>query len=104
MRIEHVGRDTAVHAKAVRRGTALVEPQCDDSENFTQRRVAFGGAVVAKALLELAQDRFLAMPANTDDERHAEFCTISIVEPVERGELVLRKLIEPGARLLTLRI
>ncbi len=40
------------------------------------------------------------MPAHADDERHAEFLAIGVVEAVEGGELVLAQPVEPGARLL----
>ena len=76
-----------MHAKAVRRRNALIEPKRGNTENLAQRRIAFCCAVVAKALLEMAQDRFLAVPAHANDERHAELFAIGIVEPVERGEI-----------------
>src|SRR6202030_3685276 len=63
---------------------------------------AFCCAVVAKAVLELAQDRFLAVPAHADDEGYAELFAIGTVEPVEGGEFVRRESVEPRARLLML--
>src|SRR6202023_4095100 len=98
--VEHMGRETAMNAETIRRRNTLIESERDDAENLGQRRVAFGRGVVAKAVLELAQDRSLAVPAHADDEGHAELFAIGIVEPVERGEFVRRESVEPRARLL----
>ena len=100
MGIEHMGRDPAVHLEPIRRGNAQIEPQRGDAADFGQRRFLLGGFVVAQPLFELAQDRIFAMPAHADDERHIEFFSIGVVEPVKSGELLFRKLVEPGACLL----
>ena len=100
MHIEHVGRQVAVHFETVGRRHPLIEPQRGDPKNLGERGFLFGRGVVAQPPLELAQDRFLAVAAHADNEGHAEFFTVGVVEAMESGELRFAQPVEPGAGLL----
>ena len=98
--VKHVGRKPAVHLELVGRADVLVEPQRGDAENLIQRSVVLRRRVVLEPPRELAQDRFLAVAADADDEGDAEFGVIGVVEAVEGGELFLAQPVEAGAGLL----
>ena len=91
MGVEHMGREAAVHLEAIGGLDPLVEAQRGDAEDFGERRFGLGRRAVVQTMLELPQDRILAVPPHADDERDGEFLAVGIVQAVKLREFRLRQ-------------
>ena len=97
VRIQHMGRQAAVHRKLILGRDELIETERRDPADFPDRGLRLGLGIIRQPAFEIAQDRIAGVAPNADDIGKAKFAAVGVVDALEGLIFGIRQPIEAGA-------